>query len=57
MVTVKDVAREAKVSPATVSRVLSKSAYVSPEKRERVLSCNAQVGLCPQPGGPILAGQ
>ena len=35
-VTIYDIAREAEVSPATVSRILSGSSYVSEEKRRRV---------------------
>ncbi|HHV44387.1 MAG TPA: LacI family transcriptional regulator [Firmicutes bacterium] len=56
MVTVKDVAREAKVSPATVSRVLSKSAYVSPEKRERVLAAMRKLGYVPNLAAQSLRG-
>ena len=36
-VTIRDVAREAGVSYATVSRVLNNKAHVKPEKREAVL--------------------
>lgn len=36
-ITIYDLAREAGVSPATVSRVLNKSARVKPEKQERVM--------------------
>ena len=36
-VTIYDIAREAGVSPATVSRILTGSAMVNLEKRERVL--------------------
>ncbi len=35
-ITIYSIAKEAEVSPATVSRVLTKSAPVSPEKRQRV---------------------
>lgn len=35
-ITINDIAREAKVSTATVSRVITHSASVSAEKRERV---------------------
>ena len=38
MATIKDVAREAEVSTATVSAVINDSAYVSPALRARVLS-------------------
>lgn len=37
MATIKDIARRANVSPATVSYVLNNSAPISPETRERVL--------------------
>ena len=36
-VTIYDIAREARVSPATVSRILTGSAKVNLEKRKRVL--------------------
>lgn len=35
-ITIYDIAKEAEVSPATVSRIMTGSASVSPEKRERV---------------------
>lgn len=37
MVTIKDIAREAGVSPSTVSRVLSGKAKISPETTKRVM--------------------
>lgn len=47
--TVKDVAREAGVSPATVSRVLNGSARVSPDKVERVRSVIERLGYKANP--------
>ncbi len=46
-VTIYDIAQEAGVSTATVSRVLSGSASVSREKREKVLSLVAKYGFRP----------
>lgn len=47
MVTLKQVAARAGVSPATVSRVLSGSGQVQPEYRERVLRAAAELGYRP----------
>ena len=44
-VTILDVAREAGVSHATVSRVLNQSAYVDPEKQQRVIQAMTQLGF------------
>lgn len=44
MVTINDVAREANVSPATVSRVINNSLVVSASKRQRVLEAVAKLG-------------
>ncbi len=48
-VTVHDVARRAKVSISTVSRVLNGSAPVSQEKRERVMEAVEALGFTPNP--------
>jgi len=47
MIGIKDVARTAGVSTATVSRVLSNGAHVRPEVRERVLQAVEQLGYRP----------
>lgn len=47
MTTIKDVARAASVSTATVSRVLANNAVIKPETRERVLSAIAQLNYRP----------
>ncbi len=44
-VTILDVAREAGVSHATVSRVLNQSAYVDPEKQQRVIQAMMSLGF------------
>ncbi|MBN2625937.1 MAG: LacI family DNA-binding transcriptional regulator [Spirochaetales bacterium] len=49
MVTRKDVAEKAKVSPAVVSRVLNNSGYVAEEKRKRVLKVVKELGYSPNP--------
>ena len=46
-VTIKDVARRARVSPATVSRALNNAPSVHPENRERVLRAAQQLGFRP----------
>lgn len=46
-VTIKDVARRANVSPATVSRVFTGSANVSPENREAVLQAARELNFKP----------
>jgi LacI family transcriptional regulator len=45
--TIRDVAREASVGLATVSRVLSESSHVSPETRQRVLEAVERLGFRP----------
>ena len=47
MVTIKDIARKARVSIATVSHVLSGSGRVSPETRERVKRIATELGYRP----------
>jgi len=46
-ITIKDIAREANVSPSTVSRVVNKSAPVSTELEERVLEIIGNYGYSP----------
>src|SRR6185369_13489382 len=47
MTTIKDVAKAAGVSTATVSRVLANNALIKPETRERVLSAISQLNYRP----------
>jgi LacI family transcriptional regulator len=47
LVTIKDVAREAGVSVATVSRVWNEAAFVSPETRQRVAAVATRLGYSP----------
>lgn len=47
MATIKDVAKAAGVSPATVSAVVNCTAYVSPKLRARVLEAVGQLGYAP----------
>ena len=47
MPTIIDVAREAEVSTATVSRVINNSFLVTEEKRQRVLEAMRKVGYVP----------
>ena len=47
MATIKDVAKAAGVSPATVSAVVNGSAYVSPKLRARVLEAVSRLGYAP----------
>lgn len=57
MITIRDVARQAGVSVATVSRVLNNSALVSPETRETVLQAVALLGYRPNANAQALATQ
>lgn len=57
MITIRDVAREAGVSVATVSRVLNQSAAVTQETREKVLSIVGQLGYRPNANAQALASQ
>lgn len=47
MTTMRDVAKQAGVSPTTVSRVINRSGYVSQETRERVLAAIQELGYVP----------
>lgn len=53
--TMADVARYAKVSRATVSRVLSGTAKVSPKTRARVVAATSKLGYVPSAGAQQLA--
>lgn len=57
MITIRDVARIAGVSVATVSRVLNNSALVSAETRESVMRAVAQTGYRPNANAQALATQ
>jgi LacI family transcriptional regulator len=57
MITIRDVARQAGVSVATVSRVLNNSALVSPETRETVMKAVTQLGYRPNANAQALATQ
>jgi DNA-binding LacI/PurR family transcriptional regulator len=55
MATIAEVAREAQVGVATVSRVLNGSAAVRPETRRRVLSAIARLGYSPNAAARALS--
>lgn len=57
MITIRDVARQAGVSVATVSRVLNNSALVSPDTREAVMKAVTQLGYRPNANAQALATQ
>lgn len=57
MITIRDVARQAGVSVATVSRVLNSSALVSPDTRENVMKAVTQLGYRPNANAQALATQ
>ena len=57
MITIRDVAREAGVSVATVSRVLNNSTAVTGDTRHRVLSVVEQLGYRPNANAQALASQ
>ena len=57
MITIRDVARHANVSVATVSRVLNNSALVSQETRETVMQAVAHLGYRPNANAQALATQ
>jgi len=52
MITIRDVARQAGVSVATVSRVLNNSALVSPETRECEMKAVTALGYRPRSAIP-----
>jgi LacI family transcriptional regulator len=56
-VTIKDIARNAQVSPTTVSRVLNNSGYVGEETRRRVEAAIAELGYRPDARARGLRGK
>lgn len=56
-VTIKDIARQARVSPSTVSRVLNNSGYVGEETRRRVEEAIAELGYRPDARARGLRGK
>lgn len=56
-VTIRDLAKQAKVSPATVSRVINNSGYVSEELRERVERVIEELGYLPDTRARELRGK
>jgi LacI family transcriptional regulator len=47
MVSIKDIAKQAGISPSTVSRVVNGKRHVNPEKRERILKLIEETGYVP----------
>jgi LacI family transcriptional regulator len=47
MVSIKDIAREVGMSPATVSRVVNGKRYVNPQRREQILKLIEETGYVP----------
>ena len=47
-VTISQIAKQANVSIATVSRIINKSGYVKPETTQKVLQAIARFGLTPK---------
>ena len=47
MMSIKDIARLAGVSPSTVSRVINQKKYVKPELRERIMAVVKETGYVP----------
>src|SRR5690606_28178606 len=54
MIDIKDIAKEANVSPATVSRVLRNPEIVTPAKRDRVMEAINRTGYTPNSLGVSL---
>uniref|UniRef100_UPI00398C4951 LacI family DNA-binding transcriptional regulator n=1 Tax=Salmonella enterica TaxID=28901 RepID=UPI00398C4951 len=57
MITIRDVARQAVVSVATVSRVLNNSALVSPDTRDALMQSVTLLGSRPSASAQALANQ
>ncbi|MBQ4797192.1 LacI family DNA-binding transcriptional regulator, partial [Pectobacterium versatile] len=57
MITIRDVARQAGVSIATVSRVLNNSSAVTQQTRDQVLQTVEQLGYRPNANAQALASQ
>jgi LacI family transcriptional regulator len=47
MISIKDIAREVGMSPATVSRVINGKKYVNPQRREQILKLIEETGYVP----------
>ena len=57
MITIRDVARQAGVSVATVSRVLNNSMLVSGDTRDAVMKAVSELDYRPKVNAPALASQ